>query len=139
MLPDKAKAFHAKIAALRKLPGNCGRCGKPNSNGFKQCDNCREYTAAYKAGKRIMAAKEALNKDPLLLTRLIRRLESLELTVARIDLWREYTGTKLRTFNRRMAAMKRERAKSQQYRDAYPTITKQELATMNHAYAEEAA
>jgi hypothetical protein len=23
--------------------------------------------------------------------------------------------------------------------DAYPTITKQELATMNHAYAEEAA
>jgi hypothetical protein len=133
-LPAKARAYHAKLAAIRKMPGNCGRCGKPNANGRKQCDNCRAYSAAYKAGKRIVQAKEALNKNPILLTALIRRIESLEATVAKIDLWKEYTGTKVRTYNRRMAQLKRRKAEAVARYDAMPRMSMQELATMSHAY-----
>jgi hypothetical protein len=33
-----------------------------------------------------------------------------------------------------MVVLKRTRNEAQAMRDAYPTITKQELSTMNHAY-----
>jgi hypothetical protein len=45
---SNARAFFAALAEKRKQPENCGRCGKPNANGKRRCDRCREYHARYK-------------------------------------------------------------------------------------------
>ena len=43
------KPYHDQLDALRRDPANCGRCGKPNANGKRQCDRCRDYAKRYKA------------------------------------------------------------------------------------------
>src|SRR3990167_3751533 len=45
-------AHFQRLATARNHPGNCGRCGKPNGNGFAQCDHCRNYQAAYHLRRR---------------------------------------------------------------------------------------
>jgi hypothetical protein len=126
-LPAKARAFHARIAALRKQPGNCGRCGKPNANGLKQCDRCRAYMKAY---------KEAVAKKPRSIATfdanaLMRRVVSLEMRLAKVECELALRRNTYRYVHRRQAVLlKRSRPQWEP-----PTITKQELSTMNHAYA----
>lgn len=134
-LPAQARAYHAKIAALRKQPGNCGRCGKPNTNGHKRCDRCRAYEKQYKTAKRL----QGVDVTPLTVAQLVRRVQTLEMAVARLELWREYKGHLVRKVTRKSAAIQQERRKAAARLDAMPRITEQELATMNHAYDNEAA
>jgi hypothetical protein len=127
-------AFHAKIAALRKLPGNCGRCGKPNATDYNHCDKCRAYQKRYRTAKRL----RGVDVTPLTVAQLVRRVQTLEMAVARLELWREYKGNLVRKLTRKAAAVDRERRMAAARLDAMPRITEQEFATMNHAYDNEA-
>ena len=133
-MTDKARAFHAMQAALRKLPGNCGRCGKPNSNGFKQCDRCRAYQKRYKAeltGNKLLTVPQEFAKA---MEQFRRELNAIRRTVKVMANARRESY--LRGFMAGQINRRRNRNKHlAKYLDAYPTITKQELATMNHAYA----
>jgi hypothetical protein len=122
-LPQKAREFHARIAAARKLPGNCGRCGKPNANGHRQCDRCRAYSKKYKLAQ----SQEPVTVDVKALRHLTARVASLELSVARLQL-------DARTAYKR--GYRTGQRIEQKRRDCYepPNITKAELSTMNHAY-----
>lgn len=122
-LPQKARDFHARIAAARKLPGNCGRCAKPNANGHRQCDRCRAYSKKYKLAQ----SQEPVTVDAGTLRHLTARVASLEHELARmqVDARAQY-----KKGYRTGAAHERKR------RDAYqpPSISLQELSTINHAY-----
>ena len=122
-LPAKARAFHAKIAALRKLPGNCGRCGKPNANGFRQCERCRTYQSKYKQTLR----QEPVTVDAKVLRVLTARTASLEMELARMQV------------NGRAAYKKGYRTGAAHERkvryEELPSLSRQEAATINHAYA----
>lgn len=65
-------------------------------------------------------------------TALMRRIESLEIAVARLQL------SHSKIYQRAYASGKRAGERpARRYFDAYPKITKQELATINHAYERE--
>lgn len=100
-LPQKARDFHARIAAARKIPGNCGRCGKPNSNGLKQCDRCRAYSKAYKARQ----AKAPRSLTTLDVTALMRRVCSLEMRLAKVETELAVRRTAYRYVKRREKAL----------------------------------
>lgn len=117
-LPQKAKDFHARIAAARKIPGNCGRCGKPNSNGHRQCDRCRAYSKAYKARQ----GKVPRSLTALDATALMRRVCSLEMRLAKVETELAVRRTAYRYVKRREKALK----KTKQPYYAPPTMSLQE-------------
>ena len=118
----KSQAFFAKQDERRKAPGNCGRCGKPNADKTRKvCARCRELNSAC---YRRRAEKLSVNET---IRALAKRVASLELSVARLQL----NDRALTSRYHYQQAVKRE---AKRYLSAYPTITKQELSTMNHAY-----
>jgi len=120
----KATAFWKRKTALRKTPGNCGRCGKPNPDaGSKaRCPKCRAYQRRYKLLRRM----EPVVVSNAELRELRRRVESLEQAVAAMQVDRK----------RCYLLGYRQGKKNENTRRFMPDviITKQELATMNHAY-----
>jgi hypothetical protein len=121
------KPYHEKLEALRRDPKNCGRCGKPNSNGHKQCDKCREYQRRYKIRLK-EKAREWTPAECVAMVRQCRRevskLRGMIKQMQRVSKYkqrREWMLKKLRT----------------KYANAFKEISKQELAEINHAYASE--
>jgi hypothetical protein len=121
----KAQAYWARKSAQRRQPGNCGRCGKPNPQStHKHCPACREYqrkTKLEKALKPLVVSETQLQK-------LERRIAAMEHNFSMMRL------NERAIYKRAYEAGRKHQADSR-YFDAYPTMTKQELATINHAYA----
>jgi hypothetical protein len=109
---------------MRKLPGHCCRCGKPHAGQFRQCDPCRVRVAQAKA-------KRAAKKITLVL--LAAEVKQCRREVSKL---REIIKQMQRAVNRAYGRHYRERRTLRKYADAWPTITPQELATMNHAYSD---
>lgn len=119
----KAEAFWQHKTALRKTLGNCGRCGKRNPDQtHKHCPACRDYQKRRKFLRRIEPVVVSMGE----VRRLVRRVESLELSVARLSLRKDIA------YRSGYRAAQRHERKLRYASDV--TITKQELATMNHAY-----
>lgn len=81
------------LQAQRKLPGHCSLCGRPNNDEFRTCERCRvkRRTARKNRREKIAAMARALKNVNLLHTiviekKLLKRLESLELAVANLQL-----------------------------------------------------
>jgi hypothetical protein len=125
-LPQKARDFHARIAAARKVAGNCGRCGKPNTNGHRQCDRCRAYSKAYKA-RQAKAPRSIVTLD---VTALMRRVCSLEMRLAKVETELAVRRNAYRYVRRRVAALK----KTKQPYPRPPVMSYQEAATISHRY-----
>lgn len=118
----KSQKFWERKAELRKQPGNCVRCGHANPDAsHKTCPRCREQIAS----RRQKYLRQTVKVETLVSLR--RRIESLEMAVAQLQL----DGGK--RYQNGYSAGKKAAAK-RDYFGIYPTITKQELATMNHAY-----
>ena len=121
----KAMAFFAKLQQRRQIPGNCRRCGKHHPDKSKKiCAKCRAHHNEYY--RRKAQAAQGVN-----IVELQRRVASLENELARMLIDRRAAYAKGYT------AGTRRKAKAQadnRYFDAYPTISAQELSTMNHAY-----
>lgn len=116
------KPYHDKLDELRRDPNNCGRCGKPNNNGHRQCDNCLAYQKRYKAAKKTKPIT-AVGND---LDALLRRVASLEISVARLQL--DKRDTYKRGYRTGQAHERKVRFAE------LPEISVQELSTINHAY-----
>src|SRR5487761_1991074 len=73
-------AHFQRLEVARKQAGNCGRCGKPNANGGKTCDRCRNYQTLYKLRLRNerLAVPSGVLKE---LTQFRRELSRLRATV----------------------------------------------------------
>lgn len=117
-----------RLETARKQPGNCGRCGKPNGNGHANCDRCRNYQTLY---KRRLHAKRLSSPSGMMseLAQFRRELSRLRATVK--NMANERRASYRKGYAAGLAG-KRVRFR----RGAYipPQISKQELATMNHAY-----
>ena len=126
----KAQAHWARKTAQRKQPGNCGRCGKPNpQQTHKHCPACRDYQKRYKLG--LMARGHDMTQAAVIaLVKQCRR----EVSKLR-EIIKKMQKENRRKYNQAWM-MKRTLRK---YADAYPEISKQELATMSHAYDTEDA
>ena len=117
---EKSERFWARKYAERSKPGNCCRCGHKNADtSRKTCPTCRAAIKARRVKYLRQTVPVATMQD------MKRRIASLEISVARLQL---LNGS---AYERGYRAGKK---KDRRYFDAYPTITKQELATMNHAY-----
>ena len=120
---QKKRSFHERITALRKMPGNCGGCGRPNSNGFRQCDLCHSKKAKYREAKR--NAKVIV--DTKTLAAFERRISSLEHELARMIVnKRAVYANGYRTGQRHERKVKF---------SELPYMSRQEAAIINHAYA----
>lgn len=120
----KAKAHWARKSAQRKQPGNCGRCGKPNpSKTHKHCDDCRDYMKRRREGK--AGALVTIHQSAV--SRLERRIGALEHSLAMLQL----NG---RLMYKRGYQRGLKTGKEIRHYHGTPEISKQELATMNHAY-----
>lgn len=126
----KTARFIAKMKALRADPNNCKCCGKPRDCKHRQCLRCIEKAAK----RRLLITYKTLTANPDILTDLVRRIESLEMRLAQTELWRRHNSTKLEYIKRREASLKARKSNAAYCLAVYPTITTQELATMNHAY-----
>lgn len=128
---DKTARFIAKMKALRADPLNCKRCGKPRDCDHKrQCRSCLEKAAK----RRLMISYKTLTANPDILTALVKRIESLEMRCAKVELWREYNSDRINYIKKREASLLGMKRKALRNYQAMPTISQQELATMNHAY-----
>lgn len=120
------KPYHDQLDALRRDPANCGRCGKPNGNGHRQCDQCRDYAKRYKAKLRGEGfdAEQAAG----MVLQMRRELSRLRATVKNManDRRKSYSKGYAKGFETGKTTAK--------YADTLREISKQELATMNHAY-----
>lgn len=103
-LPQKARDFHARIAAARKQHGNCGRCGKLNPTpDYKQCPRCRAYSKTYKAAQ----AKAPRSIVTLDVNALMRRVCSLEMRLAKVEVELALRRNAYRYVKRREKALKK--------------------------------
>jgi hypothetical protein len=74
---ERLEKFFAARAAQRAMPGNCGRCGKPNLDpSRKTCPTCRLYRVKYHLRKTWKPI--SLNEAQRQLTELEARLYKLE-------------------------------------------------------------
>lgn len=121
-------AFTTERARLRKLPGHCSRCAKPSDSGKGQCLACLAYQAKYRARVHGRDWKDAERVTPAQAIAAIAQLrKEMDLMQHRIaQMQREARRRYQREWNARKVLNK--------YADAYPTITKQELSEINHAY-----
>lgn len=126
----KALAFWKRKAALRKEPGRCTRCAKPNNNGHKQCDKCREWAAQYRARK--VAEKRGVLVDRTTLEALERRIGNLEHYWAHVSLLGYVQYKRGYRAGQRIHKSAQERAS---YFDAFPRATAQELAEISHEFS----
>ena len=69
------------------MPFHCARCGAPHIGPLKNCDGCRASQKAWKDARRRERLTAATPRDTLLLIEaLTRRIGSLEIAVARLQL-----------------------------------------------------
>lgn len=147
--------WFADFRRRAKEPGNCRRCANPNPDALhKTCPRFRKHQAEYQAKRKSLAYErtgksEAIGKlskrvkqlDDFvtrtlavekLLRDLMKRLNSCEEAIARlqVSVERDHNRTFLKAYR---AGTTTERKRQEPVE--LPTITKQELATMNHAYA----
>ena len=123
----KSMAFFAALQARRQTPGNCRRCGKPHPDKTRKiCAKCRVHHNEYY--RRKTQAAQGVN-----IVELQRRVASLEHELARMLIDRRATYAKGYHAGK---TWKRTASLQMRNLEAYPTITKQELSTMNHAYEE---
>lgn len=120
------RPYHDKLDVLRLDKKNCGRCGKPNSNGHRQCDRCRAYAVEYKARMRgdIYDAQQAAG----MIVQMRRELSRLRATITNManDRRRSYAKGYAKGFETGKTTAK--------YFDTLPEMSKQELSTISHAY-----
>ena len=123
-------AYFQRLEANRLMPGNCRRCGKSNGNGLSNCDRCRNYHTLYKLRRRnerlIVPSEVAKN-----LAQFRRELSRLRATIKNMANQRRNSYRK--GYSKGLAS-KRVRL----FRSAWipPRMSKQELATINHAYSQ---
>ena len=120
------KPYHDQLDALRRDPENCGRCGKPSANGKRQCDKCREYQHRYKAKARgeNFDAQTAAG----MIVQMRRELSRLRATV------KNMANNRRKSYSKGYSKGFETGKTTAKYADTLPEISKQELATMNHAY-----
>lgn len=123
----KAERFWASLSAKRKQPGHCCRCGRPHDGKFRQCDPCRVRVKIAKAKRQ---SKEITLAECVAMVLQCRR----EVTKLR-EIIKQMQRAKSNAYNRGFKAGKKHGIELSKYDGAYPVITPQELATMNHAYA----
>ena len=82
----RASVFWQKINALRKIPGHCSRCGKVHTGEFKRCDKCRNWQKGYKSREYNRVLGMMFVEKGKTLEALARRVGSLEIAVARLQL-----------------------------------------------------
>ena len=121
----KEEKYFARVreqVRLKKLPGNCARCGKPHDGKKKTCQPCLDKV------KELHGWKKARYVE------LRRRIESLELAVARIQT--DHKKARNRAYSTGYEAGAKRAVKVALELPHYdpPTMSMQELATMNHAY-----
>ena len=124
----KAQAFWAAKAERRRTPGRCGRCGKKNTNGHGQCDECRAWFADYRARKR----QKLITVEVAMIEKLERRIANLE------HYWAHVSRLGYVQYKRGYRAGQRIHRKSAErasYFDAMPHATAQELAKISHEFA----
>ena len=123
----KALAFWALKSEARKRPHVCARCAKPNANGHRQCDACRDYSAQYRARKRI----KPVTVDAIALAKLERRIGNLEHYFAQLSTENRVSYNRGYCAGRRLHRKSAERAS---YFAALPTASHEELAQISHEY-----
>lgn len=125
----KAVRFWDNLAAKRKLPGHCCRCGKPHGGEFRQCDPCRVRVANAKARRQtkeltlahcVVMVKQC-RKETTKLRMLIKQMQ----TAQRRDYTRGY---------QRGIKTGREQGR---YGDTIHSLTAQELSQISHRYQNE--
>lgn len=132
-------AWHAKLTARRMQPGHCRQCGHLSDRPAKSiCTSCKnKQKEAYHERQRRRFIEQLVSGDIKKhewlknLAAMQRRIVSLENAVARLQLARnnDYKRIWKMGYDAR-------RAKEQaQAGWQIPTISKQEAATMNHAYS----
>ena len=120
----KAEAFLSALAERRKQPGNCGRCGKPNSAETRQCPKCLAYQAKYRG--RLQDKNEKLTAGMVVAIVKQCRREVTKL--------REIIKQMQRAHRAKNHRQWKEKRTIKKYADAYSEISKQELSQINHAY-----
>ena len=124
----KAEAFWAGLAERRKLLGHCCRCGKEHAGKFRQCDPCR---------KRVAALKLKRKANGMTLAVCVSMVQQCRREVTKLrEFIKQVRRTKWNSYNRGYAAGKKCGLTLAKYHDAYPRLSKQELAAINHAYAQ---
>ncbi|MDE2022349.1 MAG: hypothetical protein KGI71_05575 [Patescibacteria group bacterium] len=146
--------FFAAMRLRRHEPGNCVRCGNPNSDAqHKTCPTCRLRMSAAQARRKAAKAgqdAERLERNKLkdrvrrlegwlsdllaarkVLEQTQRRVDGHDLAIARLDVSVQRDHN--RTFGKAYRAGARHERKHSEY--APETISIQEVATMKHAYA----
>ena len=126
----KAERFWMAKKILRSDPANCGRCGQPNGNGFRQCDRCRDALKKYKARKLVEREEYDPSKAMAMIHQMRREVTKLREMFKASQRWNR------KNYARGYNAGKKHGVVLAKYADAYPEISKQELAQINHAYEE---
>jgi len=123
----KAKAYWARKMISRKTPGNCTRCGKVNSSKTLHCPACLAYQAKWRESRR----GKPVVVETGTLDALARRISSLEHELASMQL--NARLIRIRAWNRAYKIGQRHERK-QRERIELPVMSRQEAATLNHAY-----
>jgi hypothetical protein len=131
--------WHAKLSARRSEPGHCNQCGKPSDRPDKtNCTKCKDKAKeAYHERQRRRFIEELVAGDTTKaewlknLAAMQRRIVSLESAVARLQL------SRVKDYKRVWKLGYSARKAKEQAQGAWemPTMTKQEAATMSHAYS----
>lgn len=88
--PTRSLSFLAALAAQRRTPGNCSRCGRPNPKPAQKgavhgrCPACRQYQRAWKARRkpeREFLAVKTVIVDPRQFYQFEERVRRLELII----------------------------------------------------------
>jgi len=107
-----------EIRRLRKTPGYCARCARPHDGAKKTCDDC------------LARIKELYGWKKLRYLELKRRIESIELAVARLQT--EHKKARNRAYSKGYEAALRAERRPSHYEP--PVMSMQEAAMMSHAY-----
>lgn len=121
-------AHFRRLEAARRLPGACRRCGRPNPSYLKTCQRCRDYQRAYKLNQRNhrLAVPAEVAK---ILAQFRRELSHLRATV------KTMANERRRAYRAGyQAGQAGRRARFRERIWMPPTMSQQELSTINHAY-----
>lgn len=151
---ERAKLLFAEKKKLCAIPGNCAGCGKPNDRtNRKTCTKCckrmvarsrerMEERAVVMQGETVTKLESALR----MIFQLRRELNALHASFKLMRHSRAYLYQKAYKSGKRRgivngvkaAAKFQERLEAGDREESFGEITRQELATMNHAYDNDA-
>jgi hypothetical protein len=124
----RAAGFFAERMQVRKQAGHCTRCARVSDSGKRQCLACLDYQEKYRKrmrGKEWRTAEKFTPSQMIAaVVQLRRELDALQKTIKAMQ------AEHRRRYKREWTA----RRVLNKYADAYPTISKQELSEINHAY-----